>query len=44
MEELLDGYQARIRDNLGMTKKAFKYVEDLLCVKSIERVSHVMIM
>jgi hypothetical protein len=33
MEELLNGHPERIRNNLGMTKESFRYIEDLLVRK-----------
>ncbi len=34
IEELLSGHPKRIRDNMGVTKEGFLYVEDLLIRKS----------
>jgi hypothetical protein len=33
MEELINGHPERIRNNLGMTKESFRYIEDLLVRK-----------
>ena len=35
MEELLGGHEARIRDNLGVSKESFGYLLDLLARKTI---------